>query len=65
MFIYMKKYFILLAAALLTVACNQEELQDPNGTAVEVPSNGFLAGIETKVSLEVDFSLSWEEGDQV
>lgn len=65
MFLDMKKYFILLAAALLAVACNQEELQDPNGTAVEVPSNGFLAGIETKVSLEEDFSLSWEEGDQV
>lgn len=65
MFLDMKKYFILLTAALLAVACNQEELQDPNGTAVEVPSNGFLAGIETKVSLEDDFSLSWEEGDQV
>ena len=65
MFLDMKKYFILLTAALLAVACNQEELQDPNGTAVEVPSNGFLAGIETKVSLEDDFSLSWEEGDKV
>ena len=52
----MKKYFILLAAALLAVACNQEELQDPEGNAVEIPSNGFLAGIETKVSLESDFS---------
>lgn len=65
MFLDMKKYFILLAAALLAVACNQEELQDPEGNAVEIPSNGFLAGIETKVSLESDFSLSWEEGDQV
>ena len=58
MFLDMKKYFILLAAALLAVACNQEELQDPEGNAVEIPSNGFLAGIETKVSLESDFSLS-------
>ena len=61
----MKKYFILLAAALLAVACNQEELQDPNGSAVEIPSNCFLAGIESKVTLENDYSLSWEEGDEV
>ena len=62
----MKKYFIILAAALLAVACNQEELQDPTGNAVEIPSNGFLAGIETKVALdESDYSLVWEEGDKV
>lgn len=61
----MKKYFILLSAALLAVACNQEELQNPEADAVEIPSNGFLAGIETKVSLDSDFSLSWEKDDQV
>lgn len=67
MFLDMKKYFILLTAALLAVACNQEELQDPNGTAVEVPSNGFLAGFEAnvKVALQDDWSLAWEVGDGV
>ena len=63
----MKKYFILLAAALLAVACNQEELQDPEGNAVEIPSNGFLAGFEAnvKVALQDDWSLAWEVGDGV
>ena len=67
MFLDMKKYFILLAAALLAVACNQEELQDPEGNAVEIPSNGFLAGFEAnvKVALQDDWSLAWEVGDGV
>lgn len=65
MFLDMKKYFILLAAALTAVACSQNELQDPNENTLEIPQNGFYAGIESKVSLDSDFSLSWEEGDQV
>jgi len=65
MFIDMKKYFIMLAAALTAVACSQNELQDPNGNQVEIPQNGFYAGIATKVTLESDYSLSWEKGDQV
>lgn len=65
MFLDMKKYFILLAAALTAVACSQNELQDPNENTLEIPQNGFYAGIESKVTLEEDYSLSWEEGDQV
>ena len=65
MFLDMKKYFILLAAALTAVACSQNELQDPNENTLEIPQNGFFAGIESKVTLEEDYSLSWEEGDQV
>lgn len=63
----MKKIFILLAAALLTVACNQEELKSPDGNAAEIPSNGFLAGFEpkSKVALQDDWSLAWEAGDAV
>ena len=65
MFLDMKKYFIFLAAALTAVACSQNELQDPNENSLEIPQNGFYAGIESKVTLEEDYSLSWEEGDQV
>ena len=65
MFLDMKKYFILLAAAMTAVACSQNELQDPNENTLEIPQNGFFAGIESKVTLEEDYSLSWEEGDKV
>ena len=65
MFLDMKKYFIMLAAALTAVACNQNELQEPNETPFDIPQNGFYAGIESKVTLEEDYSLSWEEGDKV
>ena len=65
MFLDMKKYFIMLAAALTAVACNQNELQDPNENPFDIPQNGFYAGIESKVTLDSDFSLSWEEGDKV
>ena len=65
MFLDMKKYFILLAAAFAAVACSQNELQDPNENTLEIPKNGFYAGIESKVTLEDDYSLSWEAGDKV
>ena len=67
--LYMKKYFIMLAAALTVAACSQSELQDPNDNLADIPANGFLAGTEgsTKVTIDAadNYSLSWEAGDEV
>ena len=62
----MKKYFIMLAAAFAAVACSQN-LHEPEGdAAIEIPENGFYAGINSKVTLnESDYSLLWEAGDKV
>ena len=62
----MKKYFIMLAAAFAAVACSQNLHETEGDAAIEIPENGFYAGINSKVTLnESDYSLLWEAGDKV
>ena len=52
----------MLAVAAAAMACNQTEIECPSG----LKANQFMASApSTKVSMNADFSLYWEAGDQV
>ena len=52
----------MLAVAAAAMACNQAEIESPS----VLKANQFMASApSTKVSMNADFSLYWEAGDQV
>lgn len=52
----------MLAVAAAAMACNQAEIESPSA----LKANQFMASApSTKVSMNADFSLYWEAGDQV
>ena len=52
----------MLAVAAAAMACNQAEIESPSA----LKANQFMASVpSTKVSMNADFSLYWEAGDQV
>lgn len=52
----------MLAVAAAAMACNQAEIDSPSA----LKANQFTASVpSTKVSMNADFSLYWEAGDQV
>ena len=52
----------MLAVAAAAMACTQAEIDNPSA----LKANQFTASVPgTKVSMNADFSLYWEEGDQV
>lgn len=56
------RMILMLAVAAAVAACNQAEIDAPS----ELNDNQFTASVPvTKVSMNEDFSLFWEEGDEV
>ena len=52
----------MLAVAAAAMACNQAEIENPSA----LKANQFMASVpSTKVSMNADYSLYWEAGDQV
>lgn len=52
----------MLAVAAAAMACNQAEIENPS----PLKANQFMASApSTKVSMNADYSLYWEAGDQV
>lgn len=52
----------MLAVAAAAMACNQAEIESPSA----LKANQFMASApSTKVSMNADYSLYWEAGDQV
>jgi len=57
---------MIAAAAALVAACSKTQENIPQDEPVTyIPTNAFLAGTETKVSLQSDKSLWWDENDAV
>ena len=57
-----RRIITMLAVAAAAMACNQAEIDSPSA----LKSNQFTASVpSTKVSMNADFSLYWEEGDLV
>ena len=60
------KFMIIATAATVAAACSKTGESAPQDEPViDIPTNAFLAGTETKVSLQSDKSLWWDENDAV